>query len=117
MRSLEAVRTTTSALVRNISVRLSPTPRDSTATDGLRLTTASKQLFTLIASGLKELTLFSFTLNAALVDPFLHPTVFECDGEEDKVVGMTFSMEVSASLIDPLPESCTTLELNGAFCL
>jgi hypothetical protein len=60
LRSLEAARKTTGALVRNLSMRLSPPPYDPNAAKDLCLVAASKQLPILIASQLEGLTSFSF---------------------------------------------------------
>ena len=109
LRSLEAARKTTGALVRNLSVRLSPPPYDPAAANDLCLIAASKQLSILIASQLKELTSFSFTTPHCPFDPLLQGSTFDAssDGEEH---GLEIPVELCASLIDLLPLSCSTLE-------
>jgi hypothetical protein len=107
IRSLEVARTTTSALVRNLSIRLSLLPSDSTATNGVCLTAASKQLATLIASRLEGLTSFSYQIAKAPVDPFRHPPTYSFGVDEQ--VGI-FPLETAASLVDSLPASCSIVE-------
>jgi hypothetical protein len=107
IRSLEVARTTTSALVRNLSIRLSPLPSDSTATNGLCLTAASKQLATLIASRLDGLTSFSYQITKAPIDPFRHPPTYSFDENEQEGI---FPLETAASLVDSLTASCSTVE-------
>ena len=110
LRSLEAARKTTGALVRNLSVRLNPPPYDPNAANDLCLIAASKQLSILIASQLKELTTFSFTTPHCPFDPLLQGSTFDASSDDDEEHGLEIPVELCASLIDSLPPSCSTLE-------
>lgn len=127
VRSLEAARQTTGALVRNLSVRLSKPPYDPNAralsqihiisydpnaADDLCLIAASKQLSILIASQLKELTSFSFATPHCPVDSLLQGSTFDAFTEDDEEYGLAVPVELCASLIDSLPLSCSTLEFS-----
>ena len=127
LRSLEAARKTTGALLRNLSVRLSPPPYDPNAAARLAsekwphkpssktandscLIAASKQLSILIASQLKELTSFSFATPHCPVDPLLQGSRFDASTDDDEEYGLAVPVGLCASLIDSLPLSCSTLE-------
>ena len=127
VRSLEAARKTTGALVRNLSVRLSPPPYDPNAAaqlasekwpykpssktaNDLCLIAASKQLLILIASQLKELISFSFATPHCPFDPLLQGSTFDASTDDDEEYGLAVPVELCASLIDSLPLSCSTLE-------
>jgi hypothetical protein len=111
LRSLEAARKTTGALVRNLSVRLNPPPYDPDAASDLCLIAALKQLSILIASQLKELTSFSFaTLNCPF-DPLLQGSTFDASLDDDEH-GLALPVRLCASLIESLPLSCSTLEFS-----
>ena len=110
VRSLEAARKTTGALVRNLSVRLNPPPYDPAAANDLCLIAASKQLSILIASQLRELTSFSFVTPHCPFDPHLQGSTFDASSDDDEEHGLEIPVELCASLIDSLPPSCSTLE-------
>ena len=112
LRSLEAARKSTGALVRNLSVRLSPPPYDPNAANSLRPIAASKQLPVLIASQLKELTSFSFATPHCPFDPLLQGSTFDASTDDDEEHGLEIPVELCASLIDSLPLSCSTLEFS-----
>jgi hypothetical protein len=134
IRSLEAARKTTGALVRNLSVRLSPPPYDPNAAarlaaarlasekwphkpssktaNDLCLIAASKQLSILIDSQLKELTSFSFATPHCPVDPLLQGSTFDTSTDDDEEYGLAVPVGLCASLIDSLPLSCSTLEFS-----
>ncbi|CAN9244044.1 unnamed protein product [Alternaria alternata] len=112
LRSLEAARKTTGALVRNLSVRLNPPPFDPNAANDLCLIAASKQLSILIASQLRELTSFSFVTPHCPFDPHLQGSTFDASSDDDEEHGLEIPVELCASLIDSLPLSCSTLEFS-----
>jgi hypothetical protein len=112
LRSLEAARKTTGALVRNLSVRLNPPPYDPNAANDLCLIAASKQLSILIASQLRELTSFSFVTPHCPFDPHLQGSTFDASSDDDEEHGLEIPVELCASLIDSLPLSCSTLEFS-----
>jgi hypothetical protein len=116
VRSLEAARKTTGALVHNLSVRLSPPPYDPNAANDLCLIAASKQLSILIASQLKDLTSFSFATPHCPFDPLLQGSTFDASIDasidDDVEHGLAVPVELCASLINSLPLSCSTLEFS-----
>ncbi|CAI9634399.1 unnamed protein product [Alternaria burnsii] len=110
VRSLEAARQTTGALVRNLSVRLSPQTSNPNAANSLRPIAASKQLPVLIASQLKELTSFSFVTSNLPLDPLLQGSTLKASIYAEHELAIP--IELCASMINPLPLSCSTLEFS-----